>query len=91
MVDLDMESAAWIEYTAGTPGSGLYINGDLTFRQRNPLSWSGERDIYNVSPCRVHAFCCCRRALFQGQTISACCVMWQSSPLRSLREHVWCV
>jgi len=47
MVDLHMDSAAWIEYTGASSGSGLSIHGDLMFRQRNPLPWFGTRDLYN--------------------------------------------
>eukprot|EP00051_Salpingoeca_urceolata_P032866 m.17837 g.17837 ORF g.17837 m.17837 type:complete len:309 (+) comp5558_c0_seq1:48-974(+) len=47
-VDMQMESALFIEHESAVAGSSLSIDGVLALRQRRPLSHSGTRTIYNT-------------------------------------------
>eukprot|EP00041_Stephanoeca_diplocostata_P029808 m.887334 g.887334 ORF g.887334 m.887334 type:complete len:139 (+) comp23636_c0_seq6:644-1060(+) len=46
--DVVMESMAYVDYTGSGSGSELFLDGQLSFVQRDPLPWSGYRAQYNV-------------------------------------------
>lgn len=49
-VNMQMESAAYLDYSAAAPGSECYVNADLNLRQRAPLEASSTTStVYNYT------------------------------------------
>eukprot|EP00039_Didymoeca_costata_P026289 m.15545 g.15545 ORF g.15545 m.15545 type:complete len:309 (+) comp5425_c0_seq2:225-1151(+) len=48
LCSLSMKSLGMIDYTASVGMSELYVEGDLVFKQREPLPWRGNRNKYNI-------------------------------------------
>eukprot|EP00040_Diaphanoeca_grandis_P030615 m.181354 g.181354 ORF g.181354 m.181354 type:complete len:315 (-) comp32059_c0_seq3:72-1016(-) len=48
MVNLRMESVAFFDYTGVGSGSELSVDGPLVLKQKDSLSWSGTRTVYNT-------------------------------------------
>ena len=56
MASVSMEAAAYFEYSNGVPGSSLFVDGDLTLKQREALPWFGQRTTYEEPIVNMNSY-----------------------------------